>query len=137
MDGDFGVGDLGAGGELPEVGGVEGFDGVGVGDAAAGFAVEMDVLLNVGAVAGLGALDLDEFDEAVAGEVLEAVIDSGEGDAGGAALDAVEHVVGGGVVGGFGEDLEDLTPMRGEAGVGAEHGQAAIQAGGLGGGGGW
>lgn len=40
------------------------------------------------------------------------------------------------MIGGFGEDLEDLSAMRGEAGVGAEHGQAAIQAGGLGGGGG-
>lgn len=137
MDGDCGVGDGGACGEGPEEGGVEGFEGMGVGDAAAGFAVEVDVLLDVGAVAGLGAFDLDEFDEAVAGEVLEAVVNGGEGDAGGAAFDAVEDVVGGGVVGGFGEDLEDFAPMRGEASVGAEQGQTAIQAGGLGGGGGW
>ena len=84
------------------MGGVERFDGVGVGHAAAGFAVEVDVLLDVGAVAGLGAFDLDEFDEAVAGEVLQAVVDGGEGDSGGAAFDAVKDVVGGGVVGGFG-----------------------------------
>ena len=119
------------------MGGVEGFDGVGVGDAAAGLAVEVDVLLDVGAVAGLGALDLNEFDEAVAGQVLEAVVNGGEGDAGGSAFDAVKDIVSGGVVGGFGEDLEDLATMGGEASVGAEHGQTAVQAGGLGGGGGW
>lgn len=50
VDGDFGVGDLGAGGEVPEFGGVEGFDGMSVGDEAAGFAVEVDVFLDVGAV---------------------------------------------------------------------------------------
>lgn len=137
MDGDFGVGDGGACGEVPEESGVEGFEGMGVRDAAAGFAVEVDVFLDVGAVAGLGAFDLDEFDEAVAGEVLEAVVHGGEGDAGGAAFDAVEDIVGGGVVGGFGEDLEDFAPVGGEASVGAEHGQTAVQAGGLGGGGGW
>ena len=70
VNGDFGVGDLGAGGELPEVGGVEGFDGVGIGDEAAGFAMKVDVLLDVGAVTGLSALNLDEFDQSVAGEVL-------------------------------------------------------------------
>lgn len=108
------------------MGGVEGLDGVDVGDAATGFAVEVDVFLDVGAVAGLGAFDLDEFDEAVAGEVLEAVVNGGERDAGGASFDAVEQVVGGGVVGRFGEDLEDLAAVGGEAGVGAEHGQTAI-----------
>jgi hypothetical protein len=136
MDGNFSAGDFGACGEVPELGGVEGLDGVGVGDEAAGFAMEVDVLLDIGAVAGLGAIDLDEFDEAVAGQVLQAVVNGGEGDAGGAAFDAVEDVVGGGVIGGFSEDLEDFAAVGGEAGIGAEHGQAAIQTGGFGGGGG-
>lgn len=136
MDGNFCVGDGGACGEVPKKGGVERLDGVSVGDAAASFAVKVDVFLDVGAVAGLGAFDLDQFDEAVTGEVLKAVVDGGEGDAGGAAFDAVKNVVGGGVVGGFGQDLEDFAPMGGKAGVGAEHGQTAVQAGGLGGGGG-
>ena len=77
VDGDFGVGDSGSFRQLPELAWVQGLDGVGVGDGAAGGAMEMDVLLDVGAVTGLGALDLDELDEAVAGEVLQAIIDGG------------------------------------------------------------
>lgn len=133
VDGDVGMGDGGACGEVPELAWIKRLDGVGVGDTATGFAVEVDVFLDVGAVAGLGALDLYELDEAVAGEVLKAVINGSEGDAGGTAFDTIKDVVGGGVVGGFGEDLKDFAPMRGEASVGAEHGQTAIQAGGLGG----
>lgn len=75
----------------------------------------------------MGAFDLDEFDETVAGKVLEAVIDGGEGDAGGSTFDAVKDIVGSGVVGGFGEDLEDFSPMGSETCFGAEDCKSAIQ----------
>ena len=142
MDGEVRSCDPGAFGEVPELGGVEIGRRVGVDDFAAGLAVEMDVLVEVRAVAGLAALEVDLLDEAVGGEVVEAVIDRGQGDVRGARFDPVEDVVGRGVVRGASEDVEDLATVRREAHIGPEDGHAAFEAGGLrrgtgGGDGGW
>ena len=51
MDGEVGAGDFGASREVPELGGVEIGGWVGVDDLAAGLTMEMDVLVEVRAVA--------------------------------------------------------------------------------------
>jgi len=98
--------------------------------------------VEIRAVAGLAALEVDLLDEAVGGKMVEAVVNRGEGDAGRAGFDPVEDVVGRGVVRGGGEDVEDLATVRREAHIGPEDGHAAFEAGGLrrgtgGGDGGW
>ena len=133
VDRDIGAADAGSGGELPELRGVEcHLMRVGVADLSAGVAVEMDVLVEVGAVAGLRALDMDGLDEAAGGEVVQAIVNGGQRDTRRPVLDAMEDVVGRGVVVRLGEDLEDFAAVRGEPDViGTKHGQTAVEAGGL------
>jgi hypothetical protein len=131
VDGEIGAGDAGAFGEVPELGGVKIGGGMSVDDFAAGFAVEMNVLVEVRAVAGLAALEVDLLDQPGGGEVVEAVVNRGQRDAGGAGLHAIEDVVGRGVVRGGGEHIENLAAVGCEAHIGTEDGHAALEAGGL------
>jgi hypothetical protein len=87
----------------------------------------MDVLVEIGAVAGLAALEVDELDEPGGGEVVEAVIDCRQRNVRGAVLHPGVEVGGSGMVRGGCEHLEDFTTMRGEPDICAEHGQSAIQ----------
>lgn len=132
MDGEVRPCDFGAFGEVPELGGVEIGGRVGVDDLAAGFAVEMDVLVEVGAVAGLATFELYLLDESVGAEVLQAVVNRGEGDVRGAGFDPVEDVVGRRVVCRGGENVKDLAAVRGEAHIGSEDSHPAFEASGLG-----
>jgi hypothetical protein len=106
---------------------------VGVDDLAAGLAVEVDVFVEIGAVTGLTALEVDLLDEAVGGEVIKAVINRCQGDVGGAAFHPVEDVVGRRVVRGSGQDIENLTAVGCQAHIGPENGEAAVQTRGFGG----
>ena len=119
-EGDFGAVDVGARGE-----GKGGLEGAGVvdgnvGDVAAGFAVEVGVVLQIRAVARGGAVQIHLPDEAAVGEGFEAIVDGGEGDAGDFFLHAHEDLGGGGVVALGGEDFENLAALLGEAEFGAE-----------------
>ena len=102
MNGEVGAGDFGAGGEIPEFGGVKVGRGMGIADIAAGLAVKVDVLVQIGTVAGLPTLELDLLDESVRGEVLQAVINGGQGDVWGAAFHPIQDVIGRRVIGGGG-----------------------------------
>jgi hypothetical protein len=106
---------------------------MGVDDLAAGLAVEVDVLVQIGAVAGLSALEMYLLDEAVGGEVLKAIINRCQRDVGRAAFYPVEDVVGRGVVRGSGQDIENLTAVGCQAHIGPENGEAAVQTRGFGG----
>lgn len=129
MDGEVGAGDAGAFGEVPELGGVEIGRRVGIDDFAAGFAVEMDVLVEIGAVAGLAALEVDELDDSGRGEVVETVINRGEGDVRGALLHPGVEVCGGGMIRGGGKHFKDFPAVRGESDIRPEQGQTAVKAG--------
>jgi hypothetical protein len=65
VDGEVGAGDFGSCGQVPELGGIEVGIGVRIDDLAAGLAVEMHVLVEVCAVAGLAALEVNKFDKPV------------------------------------------------------------------------
>ena len=132
VDGEVGAGDFGALREVPEGGGVEIGGGMRVDDFSAGFAVEMDVLVEIGAVTRLAAIKLDLLDQAVACEVLQAVVNRGQRDVRGPAFHPVEDVIGRGMVRGAGENVKNLAPVRGEAGVRAQNGHPAFEAGGFG-----
>jgi hypothetical protein len=93
----------------------------------------MDVLVEIGAVARLAALEVHELDQAVGGQVLEAVINRCQGDVGRAAFHSVEDVVGRGVVRGSGQDIENLTAVGCQTHIGPENGEAAVQTRGFGG----
>lgn len=132
MDGDIGTADAGSGRQLPELGGVE--DGIfrmGVADFAACVAVEMDVLVEVRAVAGLRPLDMHLLDQAAGGQVLQAIVNGGQRDARRPVLHAVKDIVGRRVVVRLGQDLENLPTVRCEADISPQHGQTAVEAGGL------
>ena len=133
VDGDVHAGDFGAGREVPEFGRVKVRRWVGIDDFATAIAMEMDVLVQVGAVAGLAALELDLTDQAVSGEMLQAIVNGGQRDAGGALLHLGKKIVSRRVIGGLGEGLKDLTAMRGQPRIGAQNGQATVQTGGFGG----
>ena len=94
--------------------------------------MEVDMLVEVRAVAGLGALHVDLLDEAAAGEVLKAVIDRGQRDVRRAVLDPAEDIISGRVIRGLGEDLEDFAAVRREPHISAHDGQTATETAGLG-----
>ena len=129
MDGEVGAGDAGARGEVPELSGVEIGGGVRVDDFAAGLAMEMDVLVEIGAVAGLATFEVDELDEARRGQMIQAVVNRGQRDVRGAILHPGVEVRSSRVVRGGGEHLKDFTTMGGQAGIFPKHGQTAVEAG--------
>lgn len=112
VDGEVGAAHASAFREIPEFGWVEIAGGVGVDDFAAGLAVKMDVLVEIGAVAGLAALEVDELDQAVGSEVLQAVVNRGQRDVRGARFDSIQNVIGCRVIGRGGKNIEDLAAMR-------------------------
>lgn len=128
VDGDVHAGDFGAFGQVPELGGVKFSGGVGVDHFPAGLAVEMDVLVQVGAVARLAALKVHLLDEAGRGEVLQAVINRGQRNAGRAGFDAVKDIRGGGVICGGGQNLKNLTAMGREAHIRTQESHPALEA---------
>ncbi|MFM2178253.1 MAG: hypothetical protein RL015_2351 [Verrucomicrobiota bacterium] len=129
VDGEVGAGDAGAFGQVPKLRRVEIAGRMGVDDLAAGFAVEMDVFVEIGAVARLAAFEVDKLDEARCGQMIQAVINRGQGDVRGAVLHPSVEVRSSRVIRGGGEHLEDLPTVRGQAGIFPEHGQAAVEAG--------
>src|SRR6478736_7967248 len=79
-------------------------------DLAGRLVVKMGVLVEVRAVAGRGALEVDLAHQAAADERLKAVVDRGEGDARHHALHAGENFVSSGVVALFEDNFQhDLT----------------------------
>ncbi len=78
VDGEVGAADAGAFGQVPKHGGVEIAGWMGVDDLATGFAMEVDVLVEVRAVAGLAALEVDELDQAVGSKMLQAIVNRGQ-----------------------------------------------------------
>ena len=130
VDRDIGAADAGSGGELPKLGRIEcGLLRVGVADFSAGVAVEMDMLVKVGAVAGLRPLDMHLLDQAAGGQVLQAIVNRSQRDARRPVLHAMENVVGRRVVVRLGEDLKNLPAMRREADISPQDGQTAVQTG--------
>jgi len=91
-------------------------------NAAGAAVVEMGVFLEVGAVAGGFALEVDLADEAAGDEGFEAVVNSGEGDGGHGVAGAGVNLVGGGVVAFVEEDGEDVLALAGGAEAGAGEG---------------
>lgn len=132
VDGEVGAGDSGAFGQVPELRRVEVGGRMRVDDLAALFAVEMDVLVQVRAVTGLSALEVDKLDQPGRGEVLKTIINRGKGHAGRSRLHSVENLVGRGVIRGGGKDIEDLPTVRRQTHIGSEHSHPALKAGGLG-----
>ena len=129
VDGEVGAGDAGAFGQVPKLRRVEIAGRMGVDDLAAGFAVEMDVFVEIGAVARLAAFEVDKLDEARCGQMIQAVINRGQRDVRGAVLHPSVEVRSSRVIRGGGEHLKDLPTVRGQAGIFPEHGQAAVEAG--------
>ena len=58
----------------------------------------MDMLVDVRAVPGLGTFQMHLLDQAAGAKVLQAIIDGRQADSWRAALHAIIHVVGGGVI---------------------------------------
>ena len=132
MDGDIRSADSGTLRKLPELGGVEGCClRMRVADLAAGVAVKVDVLVEVRAVAGLRPLDMHLLDQAAGCQVLQAIVNRGQRDAGRPVLNPVENVVGRRVIVRLGQNLEDFAPMGREPDIGTQDGQTAVEAGGL------
>src|SRR6478736_2744293 len=86
-------------------------------DLAGGLVVKMRVLVEVRAVAGRSALEVDLANKAAADERLEAVVDRGERDARHHAFHAGKNFVRGGVVAFFEDDLEHDLALGGGANV--------------------
>jgi hypothetical protein len=78
VDGDISAIDLGSGGQCPILGWTKVSGRVRICDLTALLAVEMDVLMEIGAVAGLPALQMNLLDEAVGGQVLQTVVNRGQ-----------------------------------------------------------
>jgi len=91
-------------------------------DAAGAAIVEVGVFLEIGAVAGGFALEVDLADEAAGDEGFEAVVDGGEGNGGHGVAGAGVDLVGGGVVAFVEEDGEDVLALAGGAQAGADEG---------------
>ena len=119
-EGDFGAVDLAAGGKVQ--GRLEGARVVDrdIADVAAGFAVEVGMVLEIRAIPGRSAVEIHLPDKAAVGEGFEAIIDCGEGNAGDLLLHPHEDLRGGGVVALGGEDFKDLAALLGEAEFRAE-----------------
>ena len=95
MDGHVGASDLRTGRKLPELAGIEGDSlRMRIADFTAGVAVEMDMLVQVGAVAGLGAIHIHLFDQSAGGEMFQTVVNRGQRDARRPVLDPVKNVIG-------------------------------------------
>jgi hypothetical protein len=75
--------------------------------------VKMGVGLEIRAIAGRAALEIDRPDEVALDEGLEAVIDGGERDGGEIGLDAGEDFVGGGVIAFLEENTVDDLALGG------------------------
>ena len=134
MDSHVSPGDSRAGWQLPELAGIKIGLRMRVADLAARIAMKMNMLVKVRAVAGLGTVHVHLFDQARRGEVLQAVVNRRQRNAGRATLGPIEQIVGSGMVVRLGEDLEDFPAMRRKADICPQDGQTAVQTSGLGGG---
>jgi hypothetical protein len=91
-------------------------------NAASAAVVEMGVFLEVGAVAGGLALEVDLANEAAGDEGFETIVNSGEGDGGHGLAGAGINLVSGRVVAFVEKDGEDVFALAGGAQAGADEG---------------
>jgi len=92
----------------------------------------MDVLVEVRAVAGLAALEVDLLDEPGGGEVVEAIVNRGQRDVRRTAFHPIQDLVGGRMVRGARQHVKNLATVRGEPDIRTQHGETAVQTGGFG-----
>jgi len=147
MNGQVRARDAGAGGKILKTGRVERRAGMRVNHLPTGLAMEVDMLMQVGAVARLPTLQVHLLDQARRAQVLQAIVNRGQRNGGltsrgaglpgaqgrsrpgrglivlgqfgrPARLDALKHLIGRGVIRGGGKHLKNLAAMRGQAHIG-------------------
>ncbi len=130
MDGHIGPADLGTSRHLPEMARIERNGlGVCVTHLAADVTVKVDVLVKIGAVSRLGPLHMHLLDETARRQVIQTIVNGGQGDARRPTFHAMKHIISRGVIVGLDQDLENLAPVWREPHISPQYSQTAIQSG--------
>lgn len=118
VDGDIQCGDFRSAGEFPKLCRRDVFTGHGIDDLPAAFAMKMNMVIEIRAVAGRGALHIHLTDDAVFGEGFEAVINRGQRDARHPFLGPMKNVRGRGVIMRNPQHFIHFTALRRHAQIG-------------------